>query len=148
MSEQPSVRNELSGNVKGNVVQTGAIHGDVTFNPSATPISQESRELHRRLEDRQRRLLDAEDAQRAEEQRTFTRYLKVIRSKRRRSVLLGLFAGVAVVLGHLRVLSVMAEVLGLLFGAITVYGWAACTVTIRRAESGRTIRIPRSRWMW
>jgi hypothetical protein len=61
-----------------------------------------------------------------------------------------LLESVLVVLGHLRVFAAAAllEAFALLFGVISVFGWIRCSVIIRRAESGRTIRIPRSRWMW
>lgn len=130
------------------MVQSGAIQGDVVFNSPSAPVSQESAELRRRWEERQRRVLDSEDAQRTEAQHTFTRYLRVVRAKRRWNVFFLLIEGLAVMLCHLHVVPVTVEVLGLLFGAISVFGWVSCTVTLRRAEAGRAIRIPRSRWMW
>lgn len=48
VSEQPSVRNELNGDIRGHPVQSGAIHGDVVFNSSAEPRYRESAETGRR----------------------------------------------------------------------------------------------------
>ncbi|MFI5569445.1 hypothetical protein ACIA6T_19280 [Streptomyces sp. NPDC051740] len=150
MSEQPSIHNELSGDVAGHVVQSGVIHGDVVFSSPAAPMSRESAELRRRWEERQRRVLDAEDAQRVADQRRLTDYVRVIRRKRRWNLWVLLVESVLVMLGHLRVFAAAAllEAFALLFATISVFGWIHCSVIIKRAESGRTIRIPRSRWMW
>ncbi|WP_146051150.1 hypothetical protein [Streptomyces noursei] len=143
MTERPYTHNELSGQVRGPVVQSGAMR-DVVINSSTAPVT----ETQRRWEERQRRILDEEEAQRASDQRRFTGYVRVIRVKRRMNVVFVLLEGLAVVLGHLRVIPVLAEVLGLFLGAISVSGVAHCTWVIKRAESGRTIKVPRSRWMW
>jgi hypothetical protein len=149
MSEQPYVRNELSGNVGGHVVQSGAIHGDVVFSSPAAPVSPESAELQRRMEQRQRRILKEEDTQRAADQRRFTDYVRVVRKRRRRNLWILLVESLIVLLGHLRVLpdSLLLQASALLCAAVSGLCLIQCSVIIKKAESGRTIKIPRSRWM-
>jgi hypothetical protein len=38
--------------------------------------------------------------------------------------------------------------LGILFGLISLFGWVHCSVLLWRARTGRTIPVPRHRWMW
>ncbi|MEV0260391.1 hypothetical protein AB0I49_03475 [Streptomyces sp. NPDC050617] len=63
MSERWDVRNELSGNVEGPVVQAGSVHGDVVFNSSSTSADQAAYEAEARS--RTRAEWAAEDAARA-----------------------------------------------------------------------------------
>ncbi|MBB5795338.1 hypothetical protein AB0E64_26590 [Streptomyces caelestis] len=148
MSEQPSTHNELRGNVRGPVVQSGAIHGDVVFNSPAAPRDPESVEVDRRWDARRQRILDAEDAQRAESQRRAHQYVRVCRRKRRINAVLLLVAGVTLTLGLMQVVPELYAAVGALYGAVSVIGWARCTLIIRNWDAGRTIRVPRSRWRW
>ncbi|GHJ27010.1 hypothetical protein TPA0910_14430 [Streptomyces hygroscopicus subsp. sporocinereus] len=150
MSEQRSVRNELSGNVGGSVVQSGAIHGDVVFTSPAAPMDPEVAETQRRWSERQRRILDEEAAQEAAQQRRFEDYVRVIHRKRGWNLWLLLVESLAVVLGYVRVVPSAAVVatLGILFGLISLSGWIYCSVLLWRARTGRTIPVPRRRWMW
>lgn len=64
MTERRYVRNELSGTVEsGPVIQAGAVHGDVVFNPSSTSPDQAAYEAEARARTRAR--WAAEDAARA-----------------------------------------------------------------------------------
>ncbi|MFI0976763.1 hypothetical protein ACH4SP_07010 [Streptomyces sp. NPDC021093] len=147
MSEHPSTRNEMSSsNIGGHVVQAGAINGNVSI--SGPPVDPALQETQRRWGQRQKRILDAEEAQAAADQRRFGHYVRVIRRKRQTNAALLLAAGVAVVLGHLRVWPVTYEVGGLVFGSISASGWIFCTRIIKRAEAGKTIRIPKKRRHW
>ncbi|CAM5442828.1 MULTISPECIES: hypothetical protein [Streptomyces] len=149
MSEPQRVRNELSGTVNGNAIQAGAIHGDVVF---GAPTSPESEELQRRLEQRQRRILDAEDAQAAEIERRCEQYLKRLRWGRRAAVIMLPFAipGVVMLSAHGWILSGWQGRWGL-FGlpvcALGLYSLAFSTWVIKRAEAGKPIKIPpRTPW--
>ncbi len=150
MSEQPSIRNELSGSVGGHVVQSGAIHGDVVFTSPAAPVDPEAVETQRRWSERQRRILDEGTAKEAAEQRRFEDYVRAIHRKRRWNLWLLLVEGLAVALGYLRAFPSAALVgaLGILFGLISLFGWVHCSVLLWRARTGRTIPVPRHRWMW
>ncbi|MFI0964902.1 hypothetical protein ACH4S8_26420 [Streptomyces sp. NPDC021080] len=150
MSEQPYARNELSGDVGGPVVQSGAIHGDVVFTSPAAPMDPEAAETQRRWNERQRRILNEEAAKDAAEQRRFEDYVKVIRRKRRWNLWLLSVESLAVTLGHLRAFPSAALVgaLSILLGLISLSGWVYCSVLLWRARTGRTIPVPRRRWMW
>ncbi|MEU0339304.1 hypothetical protein ABZ092_10030 [Streptomyces bobili] len=148
MSEHSYVRNELSGDVRGPVVQSGAIHGDVVFNSPAEPRDRESAEMDRRWTDRRRRILDAEEAQRAELQRRANQYVRACHRRRRVNRIFLPIEGMTVVLGLMHVVPVMYTVLGLLFGAISVTGWVQCSLIIRKWDAGRTIKVPLSGWRW
>ncbi|TGB14412.1 hypothetical protein [Streptomyces sp. MZ04] len=150
MSEQPSTRNELSGNVEGHVVQSGAIHGDVVFPSPAAQMDPETAETQRRWAQRQRRILDEEAAQEAAQQRRFGDYVRVIRRKQRWNLWLLMVESLAVALGYLGVVpsAALVATLGILFGLISLSGWVYCSVLLWRARTGRTIPVPRHRWMW
>ncbi|MFF4291432.1 hypothetical protein ACFY0R_40010 [Streptomyces sp. NPDC001633] len=62
MGEQPYMQNELSGNVGGNVVQAGAVHGDVVFQSPAQGPAPRYVEIYERLADRADAQVRAEDA--------------------------------------------------------------------------------------
>ncbi|MEV0093678.1 hypothetical protein [Streptomyces sp. NPDC050738] len=150
MSEQPSIRNELSGNVAGHVVQSGAIHGDVVFTSPSAPVDPKAAETQRRWNERQRRILDEEAAVEEAGQRRFEAYVRVIRRKRRWNLWLLLVESLAVALGYLRAFpsAVVVGTVSILFGLISLFGWAYCSVLLWKARTGRTILIPRHRWMW
>ncbi|MFH8630890.1 hypothetical protein ACH4CC_13590 [Streptomyces lydicus] len=62
MSEQAYIRNELSGNVGGNVVQAGTVHGDVVFQSPTQGPAPRYVEIYERLVDRAEAQMRAEDA--------------------------------------------------------------------------------------
>ncbi|MEU5366614.1 hypothetical protein ABZ354_24620 [Streptomyces sp. NPDC005925] len=151
MSEQPGTRNELSGHVGGNVVQAGAIHGDVVF--GGAPISPEVQEAQRHWAQRQQRIAAAEAAQAAVGHRRAQQYVTVMRWRRRTSVLFLLLAGAAVVWEQMHgwVLpgrQQMGALAALLLGAASVIGWVRATLIIRRWNARKTIKVPRSRLYW
>ncbi|MEU5304556.1 hypothetical protein ACH4YO_07275 [Streptomyces noursei] len=98
MIEQPYTRNELSGDVGGNVVQAGAVHGDVVFQSPTQGPPPRYVEIHERLMDRADAQMRAEDAAAAAATDARTRRRNVL--FRRKSVCFWLFwscmaAGVA-----------------------------------------------------
>ncbi|GAA2484238.1 hypothetical protein GCM10023100_30200 [Actinocorallia cavernae] len=151
MSEQPCTRNELSGHVGGNVVQAGAIHGDVVFGGS--PTSPEVQEAQRHWARRQQRIAAAEAAQAAVGHRRAQQYVTFMRWRRRASVLFLLLAGAVVgweqihgwMLSGLQQLGALAA---LLAGAASVIGWVRATWVIRRWNATKTIKVPHSRLYW
>ncbi|MFC9884466.1 hypothetical protein ACFVJW_33395 [Streptomyces libani] len=62
MGEQPYIRNELSGDVGGSVVQTGTVHGDVVFQSPTQGPPPRYVEIYERLADRADAQMRAEDA--------------------------------------------------------------------------------------
>lgn len=78
MGEQPSVRNELNGNVGGPVVQSGAIHGNVVIYPPAQSQAPLER-LAARLEAQQH----AEDAAAAATAMALAKRLSAVRQRKR-----------------------------------------------------------------
>ncbi|WP_099015519.1 hypothetical protein [Streptomyces malaysiensis] len=150
MSEQRYIRNELSGKVDGHLVQSGAIHGDVVFTSPAVPMDPEVAETQRRWSERQRRILDEEAAREAEQQSRFEDYVQLIRRRRPRNLWLLPVESLAVALGYLRVVpsAELVATLGILFGLISLFNWVYLSVLLVRARTGRTIPVPRHRWMW
>jgi hypothetical protein len=148
MSEQPYAHNELSGDVRGPVVQSGAIHGDVVFNSSTEPRDREFVEVDRRWAARRRRILDAEDAQKAQLQRRAHQYVRVCRRRRRVNRVFLPIEIAAVALGLMHVVPVMYAVIGLVFGAQSVTGWVHCSRVIGKWDAGQKIKVPQSRWRW
>ncbi|QCX77661.1 hypothetical protein C9F11_20130 [Streptomyces sp. YIM 121038] len=147
MSEQPYVRNELSdSHIKGHVIQSGNIHGDVVINPEGTPLSQAEAEVQRRWYERQGRILDAEDAQRAESQRRAEQFVRHCRAKQRVNtvfMLIGLVTAVTAGLVHPGFV-----LLAILFGVPGAIGWVRYTRVVRKWDAGNAIKVPRSRLMW
>ncbi|WP_405776345.1 hypothetical protein [Streptomyces sp. NBC_00859] len=83
MTEKPSTRNELSGNVEGPVVQTGAVHGDVVFHAPVQGPMPRYAETFERLAARAEAQMNAEDAAEAAARRARSKRLqKVMRRKR------------------------------------------------------------------
>ncbi|MGW4034396.1 hypothetical protein ACWEFL_34740 [Streptomyces sp. NPDC004838] len=74
MSEQPSMRNELSGTIGGHAVQAGTIHGDVVLSPSPL-LSAEQAEFEARWRARAKAQLDAEDAEHLAAELAYAKYL-------------------------------------------------------------------------
>lgn len=159
MSERPSVWNELSADVTGNVVQSGSIHGDVVFNSPAVPQT----ETQRRWEERQRRILDREEAERTrrsearrlkaeQEQRTLVDYLTFARRRKRLAEVSLIVSGGGVVL----------VVLPWLFGTVSLkpawpwavlflyaaYSWARRWKVLYDARTGREVTVPSDRKQW
>ncbi|MEU5366612.1 hypothetical protein ABZ354_24610 [Streptomyces sp. NPDC005925] len=159
MSEQPSRRNELSGNVNGGVVQSGSIHGDVVFNSPALPMT----ETQRRWEERQRRILDREEAERRRErdarrrraegeQRIFEDYLTFVRLRMRLAAVSLIVTGGTVALVGVPWLFGMVSIKPALpwvaLFSFSAYCWAQRWKVLRDARAGREIVIPTDRKEW
>ncbi|MFB9511819.1 hypothetical protein [Streptomyces purpureus] len=138
MAEPPYVRNDMSGRVEGHVVQAGAIHGDVVF-PPPSPVGPEQAALQRRMDERARRLLDAEDAERAAAAHQRERLLRMTRIRKVVCAWMTAVCLVAVGLGLLEVVpaGLLWVLLGGLYGAIGLAGWVHNGLLLRRLTRGR-----------
>ncbi|MGW4034395.1 hypothetical protein ACWEFL_34735 [Streptomyces sp. NPDC004838] len=132
MSQQGDTRNNLSGNVEGPAVMARDIYGGVVFSgaPSLTSA-----------------------VQTAKDQRRFSQYVRVQRWRRRLAVLLLLVGGATVVWEQMHGWTLpgrqqFVALFTLFAGGVGAITWARCTWIIKRAETGRTIKIPHSRLHW
>ncbi|MEU4179203.1 hypothetical protein [Streptomyces sp. NPDC026589] len=142
MSENPSTRNELSGNVGGSVVQAGSVHGDMVFNSHAGQRSPEELETERRWTARRRAILDEEEAEKAAGQRRAERYVRACRLRWRLSLALLPVAVATMALGAMTVLPMVYAVLALPFTAVLFLGWARNMQITRDWDAGRTVKVP------
>ncbi|MFD8967706.1 hypothetical protein ACFV0C_22370 [Streptomyces sp. NPDC059568] len=83
MSHQPSIRNELSGHVEGDVVQAGHIHGNVVFHPPVQGLAPEHVQAHARLLARAEAQARAEDEAMAAAEEAHAKRLGKVRRRKR-----------------------------------------------------------------
>ncbi|MFD8516271.1 hypothetical protein ACFV27_35635 [Streptomyces antimycoticus] len=127
------------------------MHGDIRFEASAAPVSQESADLQRRLEARQRRLLDEEEAREAQGQERAESHVRHARVKRRVNALFLIIfgAGAALYSSGIRTsVTLSLSVLAIFLVPAAVYGLTHYSVILKRWQAGKTIKVPKSRLYW
>ncbi|GAA3646150.1 hypothetical protein GCM10022420_020990 [Streptomyces iranensis] len=132
-------------------MQAGAVHGDIRFETSTAPVSQESADLQRRWEARQRRLLDEEEAREAQGQARAESYVRHARVRRRVNVLVLIIfsAGAALYSSGIRTsVTLSLSALAVFIVPAAVYGLTHYSLILKRWRAGKTIKVPKSRLYW
>lgn len=132
----------MSGNAEGPSVMARDVHGDVVFNAPAEVKSPEEEDLRRRKLQRERRILDDEEAVQAERQRQAKRYVLECRLRKWGCTLLvpvGLVVAVLAAVGIILFSYVFVGILCVLAGLV---GWLYNAKVVRDWEAGRMITFP------